>query len=365
MYIIQCQHPFRYLDQGDSCVKQCPQPHHFSSGFIHLLNIVERLATTPITCYEQSHGSNSHDATAALAVVLHLLALIQTFTCRQAGVSGRTAVSQFRKVAELSVVEFICQYLLLLAGLRVVPVKIRSSHIFLWLSADASHIATCHSHQHTTCCEQRPLCVIADQSLAVRSQVELRDTLAAILRKDTPAGHELHRITQRIACRTCHQRATDAVFRPQLQVLLSLLATLHEPTDEINLFLCLWRLSMRSFWHFREMATHSRNCILQSRLFHMSRLIARHDGTRTAYSSPAMDIGISVLLRQVFHLVNELMHSLYRLWCIHIADGEAKIGGVAGQQLAIRPHLTLFGEVNLMIDLLFSKRNSILYHGHY
>ena len=61
-----------------------------------------------------------------------------------------------------------------------------------------------------------------------------------------------------------------------------------------------------------------------------------------------MDIGESVLLHQIFHLINELIHSLYRLRYIHIADWEAKVGGVAGQQLAIRPQFTLFGEVNKM-----------------
>ena len=105
---------------------------------------------------------------------------------------------------------------------------------------------------------------------------------------------------------------------------------------------------MRSFWHFREIVAHGCKCILQGRLFHLSCFITRHNSTCTAYSSPAMNIGISVLLHQILHLVNELMHSLYRLWHIHIADWEAKIGGVAGQQLAIWPQLTLFGEVNKM-----------------
>ena len=135
--------------------------------------------------------------------------------------------------------EITSQHLLFLARLRIVPVQVRSIHIFLRLSADASHIATCHARQHTAGCEERHLCVIADQSFAVRAQVELRDTLAAILRKDAPAAHEFHRITQRITCSTCHQRAADAVFRPQLHNFFLFSTTVDKLSHEINLFLCL------------------------------------------------------------------------------------------------------------------------------
>ena len=168
---------------------------HFSSGYVHLLYIVERLATTPITCHEQCHRSHTHDAATTLTVVLYLFALEQTFTGRQACVSGSTAVSQFRKVTEPRVVEIIRQYLLLLARLRIVPVKVCSIHIFLRLSSNTSHIATCHSHQHTASSEERHLRVITDQSFVFCAQVELRDTFVAILCKDALAAHELHRIT--------------------------------------------------------------------------------------------------------------------------------------------------------------------------
>ena len=61
-----------------------------------------------------------------------------------------------------------------------------------------------------------------------------------------------------------------------------------------------------------------------------------------------MYVDISVLLHQVFYLIDELVHSLYRLRHIHIPNWETQIGGVIGQQLMVRQQFALFGEVNKM-----------------
>ena len=147
---------------------------------------------------------------------MHLFALEQTFTGRKAGVPRRTAVSQFGKVAEPCYAgeRFF-------ARLRIVPVEVGLIHIFLRPSADASHIAACHAHQHAAGCKERHLRVVADQSLAFSRQVKFCNAPEPIFGENAPAAHKLHRITQRIPCRACHQRTAYAVACPHFQVILS------------------------------------------------------------------------------------------------------------------------------------------------
>ena len=140
---------------------------HFATGLVHLLNTVRELITTPITRHQQSYGSHSHDATATFAIVLHLFALKQTFTCRQACEPGSTTVCQLRNIPNPGGVKIMSLRSSSLTGLCIIPVKVCFTHIRLRLSSDASHIAACYSHQHATGSEERHLCVIAYQSLAI------------------------------------------------------------------------------------------------------------------------------------------------------------------------------------------------------
>ena len=133
-------------------------------------------------------------------MVLHLFILIQTLASRQTRVPRSTAVSELGKVAEPGVAE-----LPLFARLRIVPIKISYIHITFRLSSDASHRATCHTHQHATCSEERHLRVIADQSLSFAVEFKLRDAVVAVSRKDFVASHELHGVAQRIAGGARHQ----------------------------------------------------------------------------------------------------------------------------------------------------------------
>ena len=193
---------------GDGC--------HLGSSLVHFEHVIGTPAASPITCHEQRHGGHAHDAAAALAIVVHLFALEQIFTGRKAGISRSAAVSQFGKVAEPCYAGT-----RVFARLRIVPVQVGFIHIFLRPSADASRIAACHAHQHTAGCKERHLRVIADQCLAFSRQVKFRNAPEPIFGENAPAAHKLHRITQRIACRACHQRTAYAVACPHFQVILS------------------------------------------------------------------------------------------------------------------------------------------------
>ena len=91
--------------------------------------------------------------------------------------------------------EIIRQSLLFLTRLRIVPVEIGAGHIFLGLSANASHIATCDAHQHTAGCEERHLRVVAHQCLAFGIEVKFGDATAAIAVKNAVAADKFHGIT--------------------------------------------------------------------------------------------------------------------------------------------------------------------------
>ena len=120
---------------------------------------------------------------------------------------------QLGQIAKPGVVKIIGQHLLFLAGLRIIPVEIGAIHIFLGLTANAAHIAARDAHQHTASGEERHLRVVAHRRLAFGIKVKFSDATVAIAGEDAVAAHKFHGIAQRIACRTGHQRTTNAVVR--------------------------------------------------------------------------------------------------------------------------------------------------------
>ena len=299
---------------------------NFGSGGVHSCNVIEMMSR-----HEQRHRSHAHDAAATFAVVIYRISLQQALTCRQTGVTRSTELSQFGKVAKPCVVEVVGLELFFATGLCVIPIEIGAIDIPLRLSTNTSHTTTGDAHEHTIGGEERHLRVVAYQSLPLVAQGKPGDSTTAVCRKNAIAAHKFHCISQRIACGTCHQRATDAVFCSQFHIFFIRFTTSYKPTHKIYLLLCFGSLAVCRFGHHGKTVSHKGKSLLRSGFFHISGFIARHYSTCTPYTTPAMNISVSALLYTVFNLVDELMHSLDRLRHTYIPNGETQIGGVAGQ----------------------------------
>lgn len=62
---------------------------------------------TTMRCIEKPHRSYSHNATASFAVILWLIVIEDGFTSTHTRSAWRTAMSQFGKVAQPSIMEII------------------------------------------------------------------------------------------------------------------------------------------------------------------------------------------------------------------------------------------------------------------
>ena len=105
---------------------------------------------------------------------------------------------------------------------------------------------------------------------------------------------------------------------------------------------------MCRFWHIAKMTAHGVERTRQGRLLHLSGFITCHDGACASNTAPTMHIGVSILLHQIFNLINELVHCLYRLRSIHIPDWKSQIAGVLRQHLLIRRQFSLFCQIDEM-----------------